>query len=177
MKSRKGFTLAEVLVTLAIIGIVAALTIPSLIMGTAEKQAETNVKKVSSTLNQALAMSIATDFIDTSEIETDDDTELADIFAAHMHILDQTDGVLTLADGTEVEFVAGGACNSVNNNTELSATECYAAVTVDGDSEPYYFVINHTSVLPATNDVATGPCGDTGDDDACDRAAEIIMNN
>jgi len=38
MKNKKGFTLAEVLITLSIIGVVAALTIPSLIQSSQERQ-------------------------------------------------------------------------------------------------------------------------------------------
>ena len=51
-----GFTLAEVLVTLAVIGVVASLTVPTL-MGTMEKaQIISSVKKYTSTLNQAVKM-------------------------------------------------------------------------------------------------------------------------
>lgn len=49
---RKAFTLAEVLITLGIIGVVAALTIPTLITNQRNKKFEANVKKVYSELNQ-----------------------------------------------------------------------------------------------------------------------------
>ena len=39
MTKKNAFTLAEVLVTLAIVGVIAALTIPSVIFSTDEKQA------------------------------------------------------------------------------------------------------------------------------------------
>lgn len=51
---RCGFTLAEVLITLALVGIVAALTIPTLIAKYQEAQYRATYKKVYSTLNQAL---------------------------------------------------------------------------------------------------------------------------
>lgn len=51
-KYKTGFTLAEVLVTLAIIGVVAALTIPSLIQSTQNAGTVTRVKKIYSTLSQ-----------------------------------------------------------------------------------------------------------------------------
>lgn len=47
-----GFTLAEVLITLGIIGIVAAMTLPAVINRTQSKELETQFKKVYSELNQ-----------------------------------------------------------------------------------------------------------------------------
>ncbi|MBS5803111.1 MAG: type II secretion system protein [Brachyspira sp.] len=56
MKKYTGFTLAEVLITLGIIGVVSALTIPALIGKYKEKQRVTQVKKVYSVLSQAFNM-------------------------------------------------------------------------------------------------------------------------
>ncbi len=53
---KAAFTLAEVLITLGIIGVVAAMTIPTLISNYNEKQTVTKLKKVYSTLNQAYTM-------------------------------------------------------------------------------------------------------------------------
>lgn len=50
---KKAFTLAEVLITLAIIGIVAALTIPSLMMKSQDQEFIAGWKKACSTLAQA----------------------------------------------------------------------------------------------------------------------------
>lgn len=41
-----AFTLAEVLITLGIIGVVAAMTMPSLIQNTKEKEAISKLKKI-----------------------------------------------------------------------------------------------------------------------------------
>lgn len=49
-----GFTLAEVLITLGIIGIVAAMTIPTLINNAQDQQWKTAYKKAYSDLNQAV---------------------------------------------------------------------------------------------------------------------------
>lgn len=63
-----GFTLAEVLITLGIIGVVAALTMPSLIAHHRKKVIETGLEKYSSIMQQA-TIRIKLDFGDT-------DTEL-----------------------------------------------------------------------------------------------------
>ena len=56
MTVKKAFTLAEVLITLTIIGIIAAMTIPTLIFSTDEKQAVVGLKKAMLSLNQAVDM-------------------------------------------------------------------------------------------------------------------------
>lgn len=61
---KNGFTLAEVLITLTIIGVVAAITLPALQTNTQEAQARTSVKKMVNTMTQAASMSSAIDGID-----------------------------------------------------------------------------------------------------------------
>ena len=51
-----AFTLAEVLITLAIIGVVSALTVPTVIKSTQEQQARAKVKKNFSVLSRALIL-------------------------------------------------------------------------------------------------------------------------
>ena len=65
---KHGFTLAEVLITLAIIGVVATLTLPSLISNTAEQQAVTAYRKAINTLNEAGQMNVAVDGFDYSQL-------------------------------------------------------------------------------------------------------------
>ncbi len=56
---KKAFTLAEVLITLGIIGVVAAMTIPTLIANTNSQKYRSRFKKTISTLSQAAKMSQA----------------------------------------------------------------------------------------------------------------------
>lgn len=51
---KKGFTLAEVLITLGIIGVVVSLTMPTLIQNTKKSEATARIKKFISVVNQAL---------------------------------------------------------------------------------------------------------------------------
>ena len=53
---KNGFTLAEVLITLAIIGVVASLTLPALMTNTGEQQAKSALKKGVNTLTEAAKM-------------------------------------------------------------------------------------------------------------------------
>lgn len=54
MKKKNAFTLAEVLITLGIIGIVAAMTLPILLNNSKSKENQALLKKAYSTLSQAL---------------------------------------------------------------------------------------------------------------------------
>lgn len=55
----KAFTLAEVLITLGIIGIVAAMTLPALIKNHQRKETEARLKKAYSTISQAFEAAVA----------------------------------------------------------------------------------------------------------------------
>ncbi len=63
--NKHGFTLAEILITLGIIGVVAALTMPALIQNYTNNVAETRLKKFYSIMNQAILQSI----VDNGEVE------------------------------------------------------------------------------------------------------------
>lgn len=55
----EGFTLAEVLITLGIIGVVAALTLPTVMANYRKKEVETKLAKIYSVMNQAINLNIA----------------------------------------------------------------------------------------------------------------------
>ncbi len=56
MKKENAFTLAEVLITLGIIGVVAAMTLPTLVQKYRNQVVETRLKKFYSAINQAVKM-------------------------------------------------------------------------------------------------------------------------
>ena len=59
LKKKAAFTLAEVLITLGIIGVVAAITIPSLVNDYREKQTVTRFKWIYSILGNAFTMAVS----------------------------------------------------------------------------------------------------------------------
>lgn len=71
-KSKKGFTLAEVLITLGIIGVVAAMTIPTLIANTNGAKFRSQFKKTLSTLNQAVRNNVAQYDFDFSMVKIEE---------------------------------------------------------------------------------------------------------
>ncbi len=71
---KRGFTLAEVLITLAIIGVVAALTIPAVVRNYQKTQTVTQLKKAYSGLNQAMAKAVV-EYGNMADWDTPDDTD------------------------------------------------------------------------------------------------------
>ncbi len=61
MKLKRGFTLAEVLITLAVIGVVAALTIPVVVRNYQKTQTVVKLKKVYTTLANTTNLIISQD--------------------------------------------------------------------------------------------------------------------
>lgn len=80
---KAGFTLAEVLVALAIVGIVSAMTIPNLLNKTAKKTQATAMRKASVEINEAFDMYLSekdTKIVDTIFSTT---TKINDNFLTH----------------------------------------------------------------------------------------------
>lgn len=71
-KHLKAFTLAEVLITLGIIGVVAAMTIPTLISKIGKRQLETQIKASYSTIAQTMRAVQADDVDFDMTIATDE---------------------------------------------------------------------------------------------------------
>lgn len=69
LKEKFAFTLAEVLITLGVIGVVAAITIPGLITSYNKKITETRLAKFYSVFNQAIRLSVA----ENGDVDTWDD--------------------------------------------------------------------------------------------------------
>ena len=88
LSAKTGFTLAEVLITLVIIGVIAALTVPSLIQRTNKQEYVTALKKAYSTLAQASQMIIEEEGMPSDENNWGDTPKkLHDIFVPHLNIL------------------------------------------------------------------------------------------
>lgn len=88
----KAFTLAEVLITLGIIGVVAAMTIPSLLNKTNDSESKTAVKKTYSVLYQAYNLIKNDNGGTVKGICTDGDLNcIRDLFAAKMQVIKKCD--------------------------------------------------------------------------------------
>ena len=140
---KNGFTLAEVLITLAIIGVVATMTLPALMNNTAEQQYKTGLKKGINTLTEAANMNQAIDGFDYASI-TSDNTESQDeqsLFAL-------------LAKRTSIDYSRTGEGN-LESNGATGAASNFAVFLRDGSAimfNPAKTVINDTSVSKMEDD-------------------------
>lgn len=112
---KKGFTLAEVLITLVIIGVIASMTIPTLMNSTNQQEYRVGLKKGISALNQALSLNYALDGKMLGDTDLESARNVIDnLFTKRM-------SVITTRTSSE-----GFASNSEN----ISSDDCF--YTADG---------------------------------------------
>ncbi len=112
---KRGFTLAEVLITLAIIGVVAAISIPSVISNSQQQEFKTGLRKAVSVLNSAITMNMAIDGESPY-----DNANLYGYLQRHMAILKTT---------TKLPYSTYVLQNNGNNNSSTANSVFY---TTDG---------------------------------------------
>ncbi len=164
----KGFTLAEVLITLAIIGVVAAISIPSVISNSQQQEFKTGLRKAVSVLNSAITMNMALDGESPY-----DNANLVQFLMKHMSVLetrqvlnskytsytcynkgscdDNSNGAFYTTDGMRFEFNYHQT-NSMTITNKLHESNQYACDSTN-------------SLLPAGVNkygIATGTCGGCG---------------
>ena len=84
-RGKAAFTLAEALITLSIIGIIAAITLPEILHKVKKAEMETRLKKTYSVLSQAFLMSVAKDgYLITDDFTDKNDEEMKEWFEYYM---------------------------------------------------------------------------------------------
>ena len=128
MNKKSGFTLAEVLVTLMIIGVIAAMTIPSLMQSTSQQEYKAAFKKAVSMINQAVTLNYALDGMDGTDYQG---TSFFNLMTQRLNVMSQDAGNYELytADGMFFKATAGaGSCEIAKGNGDDNIC---ANVTVD----------------------------------------------
>ena len=115
--SKNGFTLAEVLITLGIIGVVAAMTMPTLINQTNGAQYKAAYKKALSAISQAVTLNVALD--DISFADTSNTIPPAKILSDRMNVVSTLEGAgnASNADGKWVAAIQGVDKPTASNTT------------------------------------------------------------
>ena len=154
MMKKNGFTLAEVLITLAIIGVIATMTLPALMTNTAEQQAKSGIKKGINTLTEAAQLSNAIDGFDYGSLvsSSTSDPESQSMFGI-------------LAKRAAVDFQKSGASSTADGRglSTAFAEANYVVYFRDGSSLMFKPADTLSSGARMTNILADGmPQGFTG---------------
>ena len=150
---KRGFTLAEVLITLAIIGVVAAISIPSVISNSQQQEFKTGLRKAVSVLNSAITMNMAIDGESPY-----DNKSLPQYLMRHMSVIKssvkvpyytlttsasgsfagESNGVFYTTDGMRFEFNHASGSESANyeGNNKLHETGIYACTNTNTIARP-----------------------------------------
>ena len=179
MRKHAGFTLAEVLITLGIIGVVAAMTIPTLMSNTGKSEFKTAFKKILSVVNQAVTMSVALDYLDFGDADAgSDDPSIYSILSKRMHIVKAV-GITHTTDEDKAEAEKMGF--DTNNFTwffsdgmvlsyDKGAEHCTNTGTLDGCSAiiDVNGLKNPNKLSNCNWDAAAGTTSDATSDDTAD---------
>ena len=165
MMKKNGFTLAEVLITLAIIGVVATITLPSLMSNTQEQQAVTAFRKAMNTLNEVAQMNAAVDGFDYGDISS------GAAPAAGENTVYNANGILTqsvwamMASKAQVDLTKSGTseaahpggCDGLANIIAFrdGTMLCYAGTTTNGNAQKVINAAIDTNGIKAPNRVST----------------------
>ena len=131
MMKKNGFTLAEVLITLAIIGVVATLTLPALMTNTQEQQARTALKKGINTLTEAAQMNSAIAGFDYGSFNE------------------------TSTNNAESQSLYGLLANRTTVDYQLTGTTTNQAKAVNNGASNYVMFFRDGSAIAFKNDATT----------------------
>ena len=139
-----GFTLAEVLITLVIIGVIAAMTVPTLMNNTNAQEYRSALKKAISGLNQALTLNYALEGLSAQDYSSGTDL-VNDVFKRRMSVIDGdttfTNGcsggsVFTTSDGMMFCVTNFSSANSDNQGTICDSYNTVGCVTGASEARP-----------------------------------------
>ena len=140
---KSGFTLSEVLLTLGIIGVVAAMTVPSLMNSTEDKKLSAAAKKAYNTLQNAVSQKQALTELTPEDVT---DGKLIDFLAGKstdgVQVLKYNqyakEGIVQLPDGIIMGDGGGSQCGSEKNKAVGQGTYCVITVDINGEAGPNF---------------------------------------
>lgn len=143
-----GFTLAEVLITLVIIGVIAAMTVPTLMNNTNAQEFRSALKKAISGANQALTLHYALEGLGAQDYTSEGEL-IKDVFKKRMNVISSD----AQYSGSIGECTPNGASNADAANyftTQDGITFCITGFTV-GDTDSQDGECNSYNTVPCVS--------------------------
>ena len=137
-KAFQAFTLAEILVSLTIIGVVAALTVSNVMINTNASHAKTALKKAITSINQAIMINATEDGFDCAETVSTGEQTLYNIIETRLQ-----GRALTANDTTDDRWFI--YANFIAMPTDVSQTDVAAAPVVSANEVIYPYTPNGTA--------------------------------
>lgn len=144
MKIKKGFTLAEALLTMTVIGVVAILTIPSVIHNYKEAQYKLGMKKAIKALNESIALNVAMGR--KTPLKTNENNDLFEYLQQSMSVVKSTDSLtyrknskaFYTKDGMRFEFLMGDGGNN-EGGSSIEEIEIESGTMDDNSGETFEY--------------------------------------
>ena len=157
--TKKGFTLSEVLVVLAVIGVISALTVPILMTGRNEQQAIVSFKKTMQILNEVGQINLAMDGFDYTDVNKNTAPNTNELYTDDVLVQSVWGMVASKAQVDVQQSVKGGIggeCKGkwqifFNNGTAL----CYAKTKPEGKRSIVINAVIDTNGLRGPNGLFT----------------------
>ncbi|MBR6163586.1 type II secretion system protein [bacterium] len=175
-----GFTLAEVLITLVIIGVIAAITVPSLINKTNDQEIVSKLKKTYSTMAQATNLIIAEEGLPKGSDWASSQMNIFLNYKKHLNNARECEDSecfsqlwpsynhpgLVLSDGVNIKF-SGANNQCILSDTTLNDVCAHIWVDVNGAKKPnkigrdiFSFVLKEKGLYPRGCDDEANCAGD-----------------
>lgn len=153
-KNNKGFTLAEVLVTLGIIGVVAAMTIPTLVNNHQRKVYVTQLQSVVSLLSQAAETAIQDSnaiSLDETRYSANKSENVANFFNDYFKVVNNCGASLTPCFADSYETLSGSDFTLENPIVALSLANGASISVFATQGRSYTYINSDGSEEKVTN--------------------------
>ena len=157
MSKRRAFTLAEVLITLGIIGVVAAMTMPTLMSSTQGAQYKAAYKKALSALSQAVTLNVALDEWNFADATGTSPYTIQEMLTNRMNVVRTEGGTFNAADGNAYSVIAATAAKGGAKTAPAAPGENNTTLFFN---DGIMFTFNDTTAKSCTKDETRGdsPC-------------------
>ena len=153
-----GFTLAEVLITLVIIGVIAAMTVPTLMNNTNAQEFRSALKKAISGVNQALTLHYALEGMSASDYSSPEGI-VDGVFKTRMSVIEGESTFTNGCDDGKTFTTADGMLFCVTNwevgdlDSQTGKCNTYNTLPCSGDSPNLWIDVNGSKKpnMPTTN--------------------------